>query len=101
MARLERARLEHGGQPVVMLGEHRDHLRERHRAVADGAAHQPVALVGELHAVVLEMHVPNVRRDPPREVERRLGDRKGVAGVEDDADAAGRLLAEARPARGW
>ena len=58
MPRLQRARLQHGRQRLMVLGEDRDHLVERHGAVADRAAHQPKALVGELHVVVLEMDVP-------------------------------------------
>ena len=60
-------------------------------AVADGAAHEAIALVGELHAVVLQMHVAHMRSDAADEVERRLGDRKGVAGVETNTEPAGRL----------
>ena len=37
------------------------------------------------------MHVPHVRSDAADEIERRLGDRKRVAGVEANADAADRL----------
>ena len=60
-------------------------------AVADGAAHQAIALVGELHAVVLQVHMPHVLSNAADEVERRLGDRKCVAGVETNADPAGRF----------
>ncbi len=60
-----------------------------------------IALVGELHAIVLEVNEPNVRRDDLREVERRLGDWKGVAGIEHDPDVRAGLLAEPRRARGW
>ena len=45
MPRLECARFEHGGHAIVVLGENREQLRERHRAIADGAADQPVAFV--------------------------------------------------------
>ena len=68
-----------------------EHCRERDGAVADRAAHQAIAFVGELHAIVLEMDVPHMRGDAAREVERRLGDRERVAGVETNADAARRL----------
>src|SRR5258708_28381364 len=37
----------------------------------------------------------DIRRDPARERERCLADRKGVAGIKADADAGPRLLAEA------
>ena len=37
------------------------------------------------------MHVAHMRRDARVEIERRLGDRKRVAGVDADADAARRL----------
>src|SRR5450631_4487507 len=60
-------------------------------SIADSGAHEAVALVGELDAIILEMDVANMRRDSRGEVERRFGDRKCVAGVETDADAAPRL----------
>src|SRR6202050_4452637 len=37
------------------------------------------------------MHVTHVLSDASDEVERRLGDREGVAGVEANSEAAGRL----------
>ena len=54
-----------------------------------------IALVGELHAIVLGVDVAHVGRDDAGEVERRLGDREGVGGVVDDADRRPVLLAEA------
>ena len=94
MARLERARLQHRGQARVVRGEDRGYLRDRHRTVADGAADEAIALVGELDAVVLEVDVATCGATTLREIERRLGDRKRVAGVEADADGGAGLLAE-------
>ena len=39
---------------------------DRDGAIADGAAHEAIALVGELHAVVLQMHMPHMRSDAAR-----------------------------------
>ena len=64
---------------------------KRDGPVADGAAHEAIALVGELHAVVLQVHMPHVRSDMGHEIERRLGDRKCVARIETDAEATRRL----------
>ena len=59
----------------MMRGEQVEHVGDGHGAVADRAAHEPVALVGELDAIVLEVQVAHVRGDDAREVERRLGRR--------------------------
>ena len=91
MARFERSGLEHRIQLPALRREDIEHRGHRDGAVADGAAHEAIALVGELHAVVLQMDVPHMRSDAADEIERRLGDREGVAGVETDAEAAGRL----------
>src|SRR6185437_8393990 len=94
MPRLQRARLQHRRQLGVMGGEQIEHLSYRRRAIADGAAHQAITLVGELNPIVLQMHVAHMRRDARVEIHRRLDDREGVAGIDANTDAAG-LLAEA------
>ena len=100
MPSLERSQFEHRRQRLVVLGEDRQHFLEGHGTVADRAADKAKALVGELDLIVLEMHVPHLGSDHTREIERRLGDWKGVPGVEDDADIRARLVTEVRPARG-
>src|SRR3954453_6630666 len=89
--RAERARLQRGGE---IAPEDLEQLHERDRPVADGAAHEPVALVGGLHPVVLQVHVPDAGRDGAREVQRRLGDRERVTRVEGDPDRLAGRLAE-------
>ena len=79
---------------VVVLGQDREQFRERHGAIADGAADQAKAFVGALRAIVLQMDVAHIGRDGAGEVERRLGHREGVAGVEDDADGGAEFVAE-------
>src|SRR4051812_15574904 len=91
VARRQRTRLERGRE--VAPQDLRE-LPERHRALADGAADEPVALSGGLHPVVLEMHVPDPRGDGAGEVERRLRDRERVARVERDADGLAGLGAQ-------
>src|SRR5580704_2804680 len=88
MPRLERSRLENRGQTAMMPGEFIQNLGQRNGAVADRAADETITLVGELDAIVLEMHMGHVGGDPTGEVERRLRDGKSVASVEADADAA-------------
>ena len=88
MPRLERSGLENRGQTAMMPGEFIQNLGQRNGAVADRAADETIAFVGELDAIVLQMHMGHVGGDPTGEVERRLRDGKGVAGVEADADAA-------------
>src|SRR5271166_841046 len=75
----------------MMLSQNVEHRRRRNRPVADGAARQTIALVAELDAIVLEMDMGHVRGDAAGEIERRLGDRERVAGVEADPDAARRI----------
>src|SRR3954469_20147857 len=91
VARLERARLQRGRE-VAPQDLHE--LTERHRAVADGAAHEPVALAGELDAVVLQVQVPDARGNGPREFQRRLADGERVPRVECDPDGVARLDAQ-------
>ncbi len=55
MPRLQRARLQHCGQLLVMRAQQVEQRSHGHGAVADRAAHEPIALVGELDAVILEM----------------------------------------------
>jgi hypothetical protein len=71
-----------------MLGDNVEHLADRNRAVADRAAHETIAFVGELDPIILEMDVSEMRGDATGEVQRRLGDGEGVAHVEANADAA-------------
>ena len=40
------------------------HLAMRDSAIADGATDEAVALIGRLHAVILEVDVADVARDP-------------------------------------
>src|ERR1700722_7038136 len=87
----ERAGLEHRIQLPALCRQDVQHGDKRDGAVADRAAHEAIALVGELHAVVLQVHVAHVRSDAADEIERRLGDRKRVAGVETNAEATCRL----------
>ena len=77
----------------MLRGEQVHHLRNWNRAVADRTAHQPIAFVRELNAIVLEMDVSNIGRDAGVKVHRRFRDRKSVAGVDANADSA-RFLAE-------
>src|ERR1700729_327874 len=60
--RFERSRLEHRVQLPALLCQNVQQGGHGDGAVADGAAHQPIALVGELHTVVLQVPVPHVRR---------------------------------------
>src|SRR3954471_6396782 len=83
--RLERARLDRRGQRIVLRSEDAPQLGERHGAVADGAAHQPVALRGELRAVVLQVHVANAVRGAAREGDGIFADGERIASVEHDA----------------
>src|ERR1700733_212540 len=89
--RFEPPRLEHRIQLPALRRDDIQHRGHGDGAVADGAAHEAIAFVGKLHPVVLQMHVPHVRSDAADEIERRLGDWEGVASIETDADAAGRL----------
>ena len=91
MPRLERAGLEHRRQFSALRRQDVQHRGDRDGAVADGAAHEAIALLGELHPIVLQMDVAHMRGDAAGEVERRLGDREGVAGVEANSNAAGAL----------
>ena len=93
MPRLERSGLENRRQFWHGARRVRPASRRRNGAVADGAADQTIAFVGELDAIVLQMDMDAHGTRPAGEVERRLGDGKGVAGIEADADAA-RLLAK-------
>src|SRR5271170_849824 len=86
MPRLERAGLQHRGQRRMVGAQQIEHRGKRNCAVADRAAHETIAFVGELHAIVLEMDVPDMRGNARGEIERRLGDGKRVAGIEADAD---------------
>src|SRR5271166_4901788 len=88
VAGLERAGLEHSRKLGMMRGQRVEHRGKGNRAFADCAPNQTVAFVREQHAIILEMDVPDMRRDPTDEVERRLGHRKGVAGVEANPYAA-------------
>ena len=87
MPRLERSRLEHRRQRLAARRQDVEHRGDRHGAVADRAAHQAIAFIGELHPVVFEMDVPHMRGDAAGKVERRLGDRERVAGIEADSNA--------------
>ena len=74
MPRFERSGLEHRIQLPALPRQDVQHGGDGNGAVADGAAHEAIALVGELNAVVLKMHMPHVRSDAADEIERRLGD---------------------------
>ncbi len=64
MARLQRPGLEHGGHLRMMLCQHVEHFGQGNRAVADRAAHETEAFVGELRAIVLQMDVADMRARP-------------------------------------
>src|SRR5436190_21858541 len=89
------ARLDDGGQILVMLREHRNHLTKRDRTVAEGAADEAIALICPLHPVVLEVDVADMAGYATGEGDRRLADRKRVGGIEADADTGPGFLAEA------
>ena len=94
MTRFESARLDRGSQRCALPFENRRDLFEGHGAVADGTAHEPIALVCELRHVVLEMDVADPVRGAAGERHGILADGERIAGVETDAGMRTELFDE-------
>jgi len=74
MACFEGARLDRCGELGALCRENRSDLSERHRAVANRAAHEPAAFRGELCDIVLQVNVTDAVCSPARKRHRVLAD---------------------------
>ena len=70
------------------LGQHGKQRGHIEHAVAEGTAHQAIALVGQMDGVVLEVHIDDAGSEGACKGDGLFGNGQWINGVEGDADVA-------------